>query len=179
MVRVALGTIHICIHLIACHEAEEVGCDLGRIRHSIVAFDDTTILGVGVVIDIHTGEVAVLGLIKHLLEGGKSTEYGIGALAYDDHFACRAVLSYGEGMTVITLLREHITLERDALAFAVGKVSRTINAEIEGVLTLYCLAGYDRRDAMLREHLFGTVECIGVYTTASHDVNLSREGCDA
>ena len=66
MIWIALCAIHIGVHLVSGHEAKQVLCHLGGIRHSIVALDDAAVLDIGIVVDCDTWQVC-RALIEHLL----------------------------------------------------------------------------------------------------------------
>ena len=179
MVRVALCSIHVSVHLVFRHKAEQVGCDLGRVGHTVVALYDTAILSVGIVVDVHAGEVAVLCLVKHLLERCQSAEHSVCRFAQDYQLSHVAVLSHGESMSVITFRVEDLAFQSDAFTLAVGKVAACIDAEIKSVLALYCLACHGWSDAMVCEHLLGAVESVGVDAVAGYDCHLSCQHCAA
>ena len=86
MVRVALGAIHVGVHLVACHEAEQVLCDLGTVGHSIIALDNASVLYVGPVVDGYARQVGSAA-IKHLLKRCQSAEHSVSVFTNDCHIS--------------------------------------------------------------------------------------------
>ena len=86
MIRVALGTIHVGVHLITSHKPEQILGGLLAVRHAIITFDHTTVLRVGVIVDAHLPQLIFLS-VKHLLKRSQTAEYGISILAKNDYLS--------------------------------------------------------------------------------------------
>ena len=86
MIWIALCAIHIGVHLVSSHEAEQVLCHLGGIRHSIVALDDAAVLDIGIVVDCDAWQVGC-ALIEHLLKRCQSAEHSVSVFTNDCHIS--------------------------------------------------------------------------------------------
>ena len=83
VIGIRLRSVHIRIHLVARHEAEQILRHLGIVGHAILPFYHAARTSVGIVVEPHAGQVLAT-LVQHLLHGGQSAKDGIRVFAHND-----------------------------------------------------------------------------------------------
>ena len=131
VIGVALGAIHVGIHLVARHESEQVFSDGSSVRHSVVALDDAAVLHVGPVIDGDTIKVAG-ATVEHLLQRCQATEHSIGVLAHYSHLRYTTLSTKVENVAVEFWLAENATIKLCRRNVLIGNSMRAINAQHQG-----------------------------------------------
>ena len=160
---VALCAVHIHVHLVIGHEAEEVFGHLGRIGNAIVALDNTTVADVGAVVNGYGNEAQSGFLPQYLLQRGESAEHGIGVVACNQHLCHTFLVSRYIQQVAVVFLRVVIVPELlililllylQSIDFRICDVARTIYSQQQtGVVLLgfghlFCLVALFLKDGL-------------------------------
>ena len=162
MVGVALGAVHVHVHLVARHEAEEVLADLGAVGHAVVALDDAAVLHVGVVLNLSADDVVGVR-IEDLLEGSQAAERGVGVLANDKDVGQLVAFLPPDGKEVAVVL--------------VRCGEAAVHAKPQKGVPFRRFFDEDGRLAVFLEHLGGAVACVLVYAVPGDDVHRLGQCC--
>ena len=163
VVGVALGAVHIHVHLVAGHEAEEVLADLGTVGHAVVAFDDAAVLHVGIVVNLSADDVVGVR-IEDLLEGSQPIERSVGVLAHDDDFRRLRAFQPPDGDVVAVVLVGRLL----GKSFARGKPQHR--------QPFRSFFRSHSRLAVFLEHLNGAVLRVPIYAVPDDDAYRLRDG---